>query len=171
MAVLHARRDHEIQHADVVLAAEAARQTQHLAEQVAVALAVDEDEAAALHQRVAEEREDRGGLAGAGRAGDRNVLARVLGRDPKLLVQDRPAEENVGARDTRPPGARLRAAVIAAPGRARQPDGQPGPSGQHPQRVEGGPGHGEVDHRRLDEGHAGGGGQNGRAAGPAQRLG
>ena len=55
VAVLHPGRHHEVQHAHVVLAAEAAGQRQHLAEQVAMGLAVHQHEARALREGIREQ--------------------------------------------------------------------------------------------------------------------
>ena len=52
VAVLQPGRDHEVQHAHIVLAAEAASQREHLAEQVAIGLAVHQHEARALRERI-----------------------------------------------------------------------------------------------------------------------
>ena len=47
MAVFSAARHHQIEHAHVILAAKSPRQAHHLAEQIPVAFAIDQDKAGA----------------------------------------------------------------------------------------------------------------------------
>ena len=93
VTVLQAGGDHEVQHPHVILATEAAGECHHLAEQVAVRLAVHQHEARSLRERVGQQAQDSRRLAGAGRAGNGDVLPCVFGGYPKLLAGDAPADE------------------------------------------------------------------------------
>jgi hypothetical protein len=93
VAVLEPGRDHEVQHPDVVLAAEAPGEREHLAEQVSVGLAVHQHKARALGESVDEQAQNRGCLAGAGRAGNGDVLPGILGGCPELMARDAPSDE------------------------------------------------------------------------------
>ena len=149
--ILDPGRHHEIQAKHVVLAPEPAGERQDLAVELVVCLAVDDHEARGVGQRIGEERQKRGRLAGAGRAGHGRMLAAVLEGDPELPAVDVPAEMDRALGHARPASLRGRVVPVAHARGARQAKRQGDAPGEDEPGVENRGGGHDIHERRLDE--------------------
>ena len=150
-AVAATGRDHEVDREHVVLTAEAPRKGEDLSVELVLGLAIDDHEPASVGQRVRQQRQDRGGFAGAGGAGDRGVLTRVLVGDPELLPGEGVlAEINRPGRLARFAILRVRVVPVLPLGAPRQTEREYDPTGQHPGGIERADRDGELDRRRIE---------------------
>ncbi len=158
--ILDARRHHEVEAENVVLATEATSERQDFAVELVVRLAVHQHEAGGVGQGVRQERQQRRRFARPGCPRHGRVLAAVVGGDPEL-----PAFEIVAQIDRacRHAGAAAdRRGIVPVPDARglRQAQRQGHATAHDEAGVEERRRHDEIDERRLDEHRHGAPGQD-----------